>query len=154
MLAVLLGVLLWMNKKDEDKKSAELQALNAKLYQEEQEKEAALKQKKAEDSFYQKLSDGFDVNVLVVGDSIGAGAGTETDGQQWFKQLQAYLRTVNKASVSVTNVSMGGNTSYAGYVQTMALDDDIDYDLAVICYGQNDALQGLDVYYEAIVQAI
>lgn len=151
---MLLGVLLWMNKKDEDKKSAELQALNAKLYQEEQEKEAALKQKKAEDSFYQKLSDGFDVNVLVVGDSIGAGAGTETDGQQWFKQLQAYLRTVNKASVSVTNVSMGGNTSYAGYVQTMALDDDIDYDLAVICYGQNDALQGLDVYYEAIVQAI
>lgn len=46
-----------MNKKDEDKKSAELRAMNAKLYQEEQEKEAALKQKKAEDSFYQKLSD-------------------------------------------------------------------------------------------------
>lgn len=154
LLAAILGVLLWMNKKDEDKKSAELQALNAKLYQEEQEKEAALKQKKAEDSFYQKLSDGFDVNVLVVGDSIGAGAGTETDGQQWFKQLQTYLRTVNKASVSVTNVSMGGNTSYAGYVRTMALDDDIDYDLAVICYGQNDALQGLDVYYESIIQAI
>ena len=80
LLAVLLGVLLWMNKKDEDKKSAELQVLNAKLYQEEQEQEAALKQKKAEDSFYQKLSDGFDVNILVVGDSIGAGAGTETDG--------------------------------------------------------------------------
>lgn len=77
-----------------------------------------------------------------------------TDGQQWFKQLQAYLRTVNKASVSVTNVSMGGNTSYAGYVRTMALDDDIDYDLAIICYGQNDALQGFDVYYEAMVQAI
>ncbi len=36
-----------MNKKDEDKKSAELRAMNAKLYQEEQEKEAALKQKKA-----------------------------------------------------------------------------------------------------------
>lgn len=32
-----------MNKKDEDKKSAELRAMNAKLYQEEQEKEAALK---------------------------------------------------------------------------------------------------------------
>lgn len=154
LLAAILGILLWMNKKDEDKKSAELRAMNAKLYQEEQEREAALKQKKAEDSFYQKLSDGFDVNILVVGDSIGAGAGTETDGQQWFKQLQAYLRTVNKASVSVTNVSMGGNTSYAGYVRTMALDDDIDYDLAIICYGQNDALQGLDVYYEAMVQAI
>ena len=143
-----------MNKKDEDKKSAELQALNAKLYQEEQEQEAALKQKKAEDSFYQKLSDGFDVNVLVVGDSIGAGAGTETDGQQWFKQLQAYLRTVNKASVSVTNVSMGGNTSYAGYVRTMALDDDIDYGLVIICYGQNDGSDGFSTYYESIIQAI
>ena len=42
LLAVLLGTLLWMNKKDEDKKSAELQALNAQLYQEEQEKAAAL----------------------------------------------------------------------------------------------------------------
>lgn len=49
---------------------------------------------------------------------------------------------------------MRGYTSYAGYVRTMALDDDIDYDLAVICYGQNDVLQGLNVYYESIIQAI
>lgn len=84
-----------MNKVEEDKKSAELQALNKKLYQEEQEKQAALKQQEAEDSFYQKLADGFDVNVLIVGDSIGAGAGTQTDGQQWYTQLQSYLKTVN-----------------------------------------------------------
>ena len=135
-----------MNKKDEDKKSAELQALNAQLYQEEQEKAAALKQKKADDSFYQKLSDGFDVNVLIVGDSIGTGAGKETDGLQWFKQLQSYLRTVNKASVAVTNISMGGNTSYAGYVRTMDLEDSTDYDLAIICYGQNDRSDGFSTY--------
>ena len=71
LLTVLLGVLLWINKKDEDKKASELHALNIKLYQEEQEKTAALKQKEVEDSFYQKLADGFDVNVLIVGDSIG-----------------------------------------------------------------------------------
>lgn len=94
---------------EEDKKSAELQALNQKLFQKEQEKQAALKQQEAKDSFYQKLADGFDVNVLIVGDSIGEGAGTETDGQQWFKQLQTYLRTINKSKVSVTNISMGGN---------------------------------------------
>ena len=154
ILAALLGALLWMNKVDEDKKSAELQALNKKLYQEEQEKQTALKLQEAEDSFYQKLMDGFDVNVLVVGDSIGAGAGTETDGQQWFKQLQTYLRTVNKGKVSVTNVSMGGNTSYAGYVRTKALNDDVDYDLAIICYGQNDGYDGLSTNYEAMVRAI
>lgn len=104
-----MGALLWMNKVEEDKKSAELQALNQKLFQKEQEKQAALKQQEAKDSFYQKLADGFDVNVLIVGDSIGEGAGTETDGQQWFKQLQTYLRTINKSKVSVTNISMGGN---------------------------------------------
>ena len=37
ILAALLGVLLWTNKVEEDKKSVELQALNKKLYQEEQE---------------------------------------------------------------------------------------------------------------------
>lgn len=127
---------------EDDKRSAELQALNKKLYQEEQDKQTALKQQETEDSFYQKLADGFDVNVLIVGDSIGEGTGTETDGQQWFKQLQTYLQNVNKGKVSVTNVSMGGNTSYAGYVRTMALNDDVDYDLAIICYGQNDRTDG------------
>ena len=79
ILVVLLGVLLWMSKVEDDKRSAELQALNKKLYQEEQEKQTALKQQEAEDSFYQKLADGFDANILIVGDSIGEGAGTETD---------------------------------------------------------------------------
>ena len=153
-MAVLLGILLWMNKISEDKKSAELQALNKKLYQEEQEKEVALKQKEAEDSFYQKLADGFGVNVLVVGDSIGEGAGTETNGQQWYTQLQSYLKTVSNRKVSVTNVSMGGNVSYAGYVRTMALNDNVDYDLAIICYGQNDDTDSFSIYYESIIRAI
>ena len=139
---------------DEDKKSAELRASNRKLFQEEQEKEAELKQKDVEDSFYQKLTDGFDVNVLIVGDSIGAGAGTETDGQQWYTQLQTYLKTVNNGKVSVTNVSMGGNTSYAGYVRTMALNEAVNYDLAIICYGQNDDTDGFSINYESIIRAI
>ena len=143
-----------MSKVEEDKRSAELQALNKKLYQEEQEKQAALKQKEASDSFYQKLSDGFDVNILIVGDSIGEGTGTNTDGQQWFKKLQSSLQTANKCKVSVTNVSMGGNASYAGYVRTMALNDDVNYDLAIICYGQNDRTDGFSTNYESIIQAI
>lgn len=77
ILIALLGVLLWTNKVNEDKKSVEFQALNQKFFQEEQEKQAVLKHQKAEDSFYQKLEDGFDVNVLIVGDSIGAGSGTQ-----------------------------------------------------------------------------
>lgn len=153
-MAVVLGILMWNEKKESNAKAEELTKLNEQIFAENQAKAEALKQKDGEDSFYQKLMDGFDVNVLVVGDSIGAGAGTETDGQQWFKQLQTYLRTINKGKVSVTNVSMGGNTSYAGYVRTKALNDDVDYDLAIICYGQNDGYDGLSTNYEAMVRAI
>lgn len=94
------------------------------------------------------------MNVLIVGDSIGAGAGTETDGKQWYTQLQTYLKTVNNGKVSVTNVSMGGNTSYAGYVRTMALNEAVNYDLAIICYGQNDDTDGFSTNYESIIRAI
>lgn len=68
------------------------------------------------------------MSVLIVGESIGEGAGTETDGKQWFKQLQ----TVDKSKVSVTNVFMGGNESYSCYVRIMALNDDMDYNLTII----------------------
>lgn len=151
ILAVLLGALLWMNTVEEDKKSAELRALNKKLYQEEQEKQIALKQKEAEDSFYQKLTDGFDVNVLVVGDSIAEGGQGENG---WCTLLQNNLRKTYNNRVSFTNVSMGGNASYAGYVRTMALNDEVDYDLAIICYGQNDGADGFSTNYESIIRAI
>ena len=151
ILAILLGVLLWMNKVSEDKKSAELRALNKKLFQEEQEEAEALKQKEAEDSFYQKLVDGFDVNVLIVGDSIAEGGQGE---KGWCTLLQNNLRKTYGNSVSFTNVSMGGNASYAGYVRTMALNDDVDYDLAIICYGQNDGTNGFSTNYESIIRAI
>ena len=151
ILATLLGALLWMNKVEEDKKSAEIQELNKKLYQEEQEKQATLKQKEVEDSFYQKLADGFDVNVLIVGDSIAENGQGE---KGWCTLLQNNLKTTYNNRVSFTNVSMGGNASYAGYVRTMALNDDVNYDLAIICYGQNDSTDGFSTNYESIIRAI
>ena len=121
-------VFLWIDQINEKKKSLEIRALSESISQQEKEAQELLENKKLEDSFYQKLEDNFAVNVLIVGDSIGTGAGIETDGQQWFTQLQSYLRKINKNSVSLTNVSMGGNTSYAGYVRTEMLDDDINYE--------------------------
>ncbi|MCC2165812.1 SGNH/GDSL hydrolase family protein [Brotaphodocola catenula] len=147
-------VFLWIDQINEKKKSLEIRALSESISQQEKEAQELLENKKLEDSFYQKLEDNFAVNVLIVGDSIGTGAGIETDGQQWFTQLQSYLRKINKNSVSLTNVSMGGNTSYAGYVRTEMLDDDINYDLAIICYGQNDSLDDFSTYYESIIRSI
>lgn len=121
-------------------------------------RETAKRQREASDSFYQKLRDGFDVNILVIGDSIGAGSGTQTEGKQWFNQLQSYLYKTYEAKVTITNISMGGNSSYAGYVRTMALNYDsdfpTDFDLAILCYGQNDSIDNFSRNYESIIRAV
>lgn len=150
MLAA-LSILMWGEKKKTNAKAQELAKLNDQIFAENQAKAEALKQKEAEDSFYQKLVDGFDVNVLVVGDSIAEGGQGE---KGWCTLLQNNLRKTYGNSVSFTNVSMGGNASYAGYVRTMALNDDVDYDLAIICYGQNDGADGFSTNYESIIRAI
>lgn len=61
---------------------------------------------------------------------------------------------------------MGGNASYAGYVRTMSLNDNVQYDLAVICYGQNDDIEDLSndgvhpndegqkIYFETVKKVI
>ena len=150
MLAA-LSILMWGEKKKSSAKTQELTKLNEQIFTENQAKAEALKQKEAEDSFYQKLVDGFDVNVLVVGDSIAENGQGE---KGWCTLLQNNLRKTYGNSVSFTNVSMGGNASYAGYVRTMALNDDVDYDLAIICYGQNDGADGFSTNYESIIRAI
>ena len=70
IMAVVLGILMWGEEKKSNAKMQELTKLNEQIFAENQSKGEALKHKEAEDSFYQKLADGFDVNVLVVGDSI------------------------------------------------------------------------------------
>ena len=118
-----------------------------------QEKEALLA-KEAEDSFYQKIADGFDVNILIIGDSIGAGAGASQTNNTWANRLKNAIHRDYDVRVEMTNVSMGGNSSYAGYARTITLEDNIDYDLAIICYGENDPVEGFSLYYESIIRAI
>ena len=112
-----------------------------------------LEQQKDNSSFYQKLADGQDVNLLIVGDSIGEGAGASDKEHRWASLLKDELSDTYGAEVTVTNVSMGANTSFAGYVRTMLLDDGIDYDMVIFCFGQNDSLDHFATYYEAMIRA-
>lgn len=59
--------------------------------------------------------------------------------------------TSSKSKCSIERLR---NTSYADYVRTMALDDGANYDLAIICYGQNDDLEGFSANCEAVIRAI
>lgn len=89
-----------------------------------------------------------------MGDSIGACSGASSGEYRWVSVLEKTLENTYGVRCSITNVSMGGNTSYAGYVRTMCLDEESEYDLAIICYGQNDGLNDFGMYYEAMIRAI
>lgn len=91
--------------------------------------------------------------VNMYGIFIHKNAGSQGE-KGWCTLLQNNLRKTYENSVSFTNVSMGGNASYAGYVRTMALNDDVGYDLAIICYGQNDGADGFSTNYESSIRAI
>ncbi len=95
-----------------------------------------------------------DFNILIVGDSIAEGSGASDYNHSWAKLLSNRIDETYGLRTRLTNVSMGGNTSYAGYVRTMALDDNIDYDLVIICYGQNDSEKNFSLYYESIIRCI
>lgn len=151
---VVLGVGFYLSARHEQQRAAEIDSAQQALITQRQQEAAALEEKEQNDSFYQKLADGFDVNILVVGDSIGEGTGSQTKEKRWFVQLENDLQSTYGVDVTLTNVSMGGNTSYAGYVRTMQLDDGISYDLAILCYGQNDPFEGLSTYYEAMIRAV
>ena len=101
-----------------------------------------------------KSDDSHCMNVLIVGDSIGAGDCIDNAQAKWDIQLQEWLEREYHVTCRMTNVSMGGNSSYAGYGRVAALQEGVDYDLAILCYGQNDAPDSFLENYESIIVAL
>lgn len=109
---------------------------------------------RGECAFYQKLLAGQPVKILIVGDSIGAYAGCSSKETHWGTLMVNWLKSQYGANVTLDNVSVGGTTSYAGYVNVMKKDGSENYDLVVVCYGQNDANEQFEMYYESLLRAI
>ena len=104
-------------------------------------------------SVYEKLIDGAPVNILVVGDSISAGAGS-TKGHSWAVQIPELIKTTYGSECHLTNLSIGGTTSVAGIVKEEMLDDGVNYDLVIICYGENDVDDAtFSSSYEGIIRS-
>lgn len=95
-----------------------------------------------------------ELHVLIVGDSISEGAGASDPSLKWYKYLIPHVNETYGKDLQITNVSMGGNTSYAGYVRVMQLDEKENYDLVMVCFGENDAEADFAEYYELLLQTI
>ena len=154
ILVVAFGIVLFLDNKQQQAAYAKNMEANSQVQVERREKMLELEARELTDSFYQKLADGFDVKILIVGDSIGLGKGVSDGSLTWIDTMESYITQNYNVNVKTKNVSLGYSTSYAGYVRAMALDEEADYDLAIICYGQNDDDKYFGVFYEGVIRAI
>ena len=169
VLSVLISIaciifLVYMNLNDrvlEQQAAEEVAAVNEDTRETEkeiaqaeaEEKAAALEEKRESDSFYQKLQDGFDVKILVVGDTIANGYGASSADATWFNLVKKSIEEQYNVGVTMDNVSILDSGAYASYAR-VKMTEDKDYDLALICTGANDAEETLPVYYEALLRAV
>lgn len=84
---------------------------------------------------YKKLNNKSDIQILVVGDSIGESDGVPYD-KAWFTQLSNWLKTKYGVNVNIKLVTHPGGGIKDGlkeYTNNLT-----GYDLVYLCYGQND----------------
>jgi len=105
-------------------------------------------------SGYQKLADHENINLLVVGDSISEGVGASSKSLAFADRLKVWLQDQYGCRVNLNNQALSGTASTYGYARTKLLDDQIPYDLIVVCYGHNDSELNFALYYEALLRAL
>jgi lysophospholipase L1-like esterase len=109
--------------------------------------------------FYTRLSNNDYVNVVIIGDSIGAGSGAKAD-KKWFVSFQKTLEEKYGTTVMIDNRSIGGDTSFGQFIKYKQYHQNSDtvYDLAVIVLGQNDQgsydVANFSTLYESIVRKL
>lgn len=104
------------------------------------------------ENVYTKIANKQPVNVLIVGDSIGAGSGCSDYANAWPSLIEQHIESQYGSEVTMTNISMSGESSLAGYARMLELPNDVYYDLIFVCYGQNDSEENFEIYYEALLR--
>lgn len=109
-------------------------------------------------SVYSKLAAGSPIRIAILGDSIGAGADTDT-AHAWYALLSSWLTEAYGTQVTMDNFSIGGTTSLTGYFQSetvlrQKVQTNGSYDLVIICYGANDTPDNFSLFYESMLRSV
>ena len=106
------------------------------------------------DDVYLKLAQQKDISILVVGDSIGRSSCASKADKEFVNLLKTYLQHKYSITVTVLNVSMGGNDSYAEFIRVSQIPVNRNFDLVILCCGQNDIDNSVGRYYEALIRRV
>ncbi len=113
--------------------------------------EAAAKEAEAAQySFYQKLANGYDTDILILGDSTAA----DTDFSALSERLQSSYLSSTGGEVNVSNLANADGNLLCDILRVNELPDKPDYDLAVLCYGLNDTGDDVTRNFEALILAV
>ena len=85
---------------------------------------------------YEKIKEGKEVNILVLGNGIGLSEGKTDDSGNWTSSLSKWLEETYKSKANITNLSQDKATVKVGLEELEKNKD--TFDLAYIIFGEND----------------
>ncbi len=113
--------------------------------------EAAAKEAEAAQySFYQKLANGYDADILILGDSTAA----DMDFSALADRLHSSYLSSSDGAINISNLANANGNLLCDILRVNEMPDKPDYDLAVLCYGLNDTGNDVTRNFEALVVAL
>lgn len=85
---------------------------------------------------YEKIKEGKEVNILVLGNGIGLSEGKTDESSNWTSSLSKWLEETYKSKANITNLSQDKATVKVGLEELEKNKD--TFDLAYIIFGEND----------------
>mgnify|MGYP004679789737 CR=1 FL=1 len=85
---------------------------------------------------YEKIKNGKEVNILVLGNGVGLSEGKTDESGNWTSSLSKWLEETYKSKANITNLSQDKATVKVGLEELEKNKD--SFDLAYIIFGEND----------------
>jgi lysophospholipase L1-like esterase len=87
---------------------------------------------------YEKIEEGSKFSYLIIGDSIGRGAGAENMDLRWYSQFEALLKDFSGSRARRNMIVQSGATAFEGIYKLEMAPKFRDIDLIFIVFGEND----------------
>jgi len=106
-------------------------------------------------NFYGSLSENRDVNALIIGDSISQSTGASSNDKKWSNLIIKDVKENYKSTMTTDLITGGSTTGIRAWVELNNVKLTQKYDVAFLCFGQNDQWsftpKQFGAYYESII---
>lgn len=148
----------WVSSKGEGDSNSSNTGEESQPEQEPENKEEPKAPVEEKEDFYSKLKNKSDVRMLVLGDGLALSQGRNTIEGKWDEGIKNWITQTYGSKVEFKSLAKAGANSTVGLQEVQ--DSDINnYDLIIVCYGQNDnnKLVNIDTFktnYQGIINKV